>query len=141
MASTDLNQLFEAALSFAKTMLAKEGEFIPFGVSMDPLGKTALVGGDVGQEHPASADVVSLLQSSFLRSASCGAIRAAGVCLDVRVVPPGSHDKSDAICVRLAHAKGEAVEVYVPYISQNHGSHVYGEPFATLASEFRLAEA
>ena len=38
MASSDLNELFKAALGFAEIMLAKEREFIPFGVSMDPGG-------------------------------------------------------------------------------------------------------
>jgi hypothetical protein len=140
MASSDLNELFEAAVSFAETMLAKEGEFIPFGVSMDLIGKVALVAGDVGSEHPASTEVIALLQSSFQQSAARGSIRAAGVCLDVRVTPPGTAARSDAICVRLAHVSGEVVEVYVPYTGQS-GTYQYGQVFATQASAFRVVEA
>ena len=104
-------------------------------------GQIALVAGDVGSEHPASADVIALLQSSFRQSAAEGTIRAAGVCLDVRVTPPGTATHSDAICVRLAHASGEAVEVYAPYTGQQSGTHAYGEVFATPASEFRIVES
>ena len=142
MASSDLNELFNAARSFAELMLAKEGEFIPFGVSMGLNNQVAMVAGDVGCEHPASADVISLLQSSFQISAITeGSIRAAGVCLDVRIVPPGSDTKSDAICVRLAHISGEAIEVYVPYSLAGPVGYSYGKVFAAAASEFRLVEA
>lgn len=140
MASPDLNKLFNAALSFAETMLAKEGEFIPFGVSMDNEGEVTLASGDVGSEHPASQDVIQLLQTSFRDSASEGGIRAAGVCLDVRIVPPGEEKKTDAICVRLAHISGEAVEVFVPYAEQNPRKYVYGNTFASQGSEFVLNE-
>lgn len=138
MASTDLNKLFKSALSFAETMLAKKDEFIPFGVSMDNEGEVTLVSGDVGSEHPASKDVIKLLQSSFQKSACEGAIRAAGVCVDVRVVPPGQERKTDAICVRLAHTSGESVEVFVPYAEQSRHKYVYGNTFASQGSEFVL---
>jgi len=139
MASPDLNKLFTAALSFAETMLAKEGEFIPFGVSMDNEGEVTLVSGDVGSEHPASKDVIQLLQSSFHDSAREDRIRAAGVCMDVRVVPPGEEKKTDAVCVRLAHISGEAVEVFVPYAEQSRHKYVYGNTFANQGGEFVLS--
>ena len=139
MASSDLNELFSAARSFAELMLSKEGEFIPFGVSMDVNGQVAMVAGDVGDEHPQSAQVIVLLQDSFRESAMRdGAIRAAGVCLDVRLVPPGGDARSDAICVRLAHISGEAIEVYVPYSSAGPGMLKFGDVFATGASEFQF---
>ena len=78
MASPDLNELFQAAFDFAKTMQVEAGGFIPFGVSMDVSGAVALVAGDVGIEQPASKDVVALLQSSFRQSADESSIRVAG---------------------------------------------------------------
>lgn len=139
MASPDLNKLFKAALSFAETMLAKEGEFIPFGVSMDNDGEVTLVSGDVGSEHPASNEVIQLLQTSFHDSARESRIRAAGVCMDVRVVPPGEEKKTDAVCVRLAHVSGEVVEVFVPYAEQGRHQYVYGNTFANQGGEFVLS--
>lgn len=140
MASPDLNELFQAAVTFAETMLAKEGEFIPFGVSMNINGKVIHVAGDVGSERPSSRDVIELLQSSFVRSAAEGVIRAAAVCLDTRTIPPGHDTKSDAICVRLAHVSNEALEVFVPYAKHQSDKPVYGEVFAAQAREFKFNE-
>lgn len=140
MASEDLNELFRAARSFAEIMLAKEGEFIPFGVSMEIDGKVALVGGDVGSEHPASVDVIELLQSTFRKLALDGEIRAAGVCMDVRVVPPGQSDKSDAIGTRLAHISGESTVVFVPYTRLADGDYGFGGIFAISSSSFSLVQ-
>jgi len=137
MASTDVNELFGAATEFAELMLRTEGEFIPFGVSMATDGSVAMVGGDVGSEHPRSVDVISLLQLNFLEQLLAGTIRAAGICLDVRVIPPGQDVKSDAISVRLAHSSGEALEVFVPYAGSVDAGFTFGSPFATQAGEFR----
>ena len=51
---------------------------------------------------------------------------------------PGYETKSDAICVRLAHVSGEAIEVYVPYVGSQLGTQLYGEVFASKATEFTL---
>ena len=140
MASPDLNQLFNEALGFAEYMLISHGEFIPFGVSMDPRGDISQVAGDLGTERPASAEMVDFLQSTFRDSASGGTIRAAGVCLDMYVAPPGQTEKSDAICVRLAHVSGETVAVYVPYAKDSQGAYTFGQTFATKGTSFRLVE-
>lgn len=140
MASEDLNALFNEALGFAEYMLLARGEFIPFGVSMSPDGKIAQVAGSLGTEQPKSADMVEFLQSSFAHSAALGSIRAAGVCLDMYVVPPGQEQKSDAICTRLAHVSGETVEVFVPYSRDKHGAFQLGQTFSTAGVEFKLVE-
>lgn len=59
--------------------------------------------------------MVEILVAGFLQEAAVGAIRAAGVCLDVRVVPLTSSEKSDAICAQLEHVEGDCLEVYLPY--------------------------
>ncbi|MBB1061049.1 hypothetical protein [Marilutibacter spongiae] len=140
MASDDLNALYNEARGFAEYMLLTHGEFIPFGVQMSRDGKIAQVAGDLGTEHPKSAEMVEFLQSSFAQSAISGAIRAAGVCLDMYVVPPGQQQKTDAICTRLAHISGEAVEVFVPYSRDSHGAFQLGQPFAAAAGDFKLVE-
>lgn len=140
MASDDLNALYNEARGFAEYMLLTHGEFIPFGVSMSPDGTIAQVAGDLGTEHPKSDEMVSFLQSSFAKSASLGRLRAAGVCLDMYVVPPGKQEKTDAICTRLAHVSGETVEVFVPYSRDSHGSFQLGQPFAAAGGDFELVE-
>lgn len=140
VASEDLNALYNEARSFAEYMLLTYGELIPFGVQMGVDGKIVQIAGHLGTEHPKSADVVGYLQAAFAQSASKGLILAAGICLDMYVTPPGQQQKTDAICVRLAHVSGEAVEVFVPYCRDVSGILQAGESFAAAAGDFRLAE-
>ncbi len=136
MASSEANEIFNAAREFAELMLKTDGEFIPFGVSVSPDGTVSMVAGDIGLEQPPSQEVINLLQSSFIDSLSNSNLLAAGVCLDVRIIPPGQAEKSDAICVRVAHSNGEAMEVYVPYSGSVASGYIYGQVFATAAGEF-----
>jgi hypothetical protein len=138
MASPQLEELFTAAVEFAQRMLSEFKEFHPFGVSMSPNGKVAMVGGYTGSEHPPSAEILALLQGAFRSQAAEGSIAAAGVCLDVRVVPPGASEKTDAICVRLAEVSGQAMEFYVPYHSTPSGEIEYDDAFTMQANEFVL---
>jgi hypothetical protein len=112
-------------------MLKKHGEFFPFAASMSPDGVIAAVGGYDGDEHPRSQDVINLLTEAFREQAAAGQIKAGGICFDARVVPPGQVEKSDAICSRLEHEDGEAIEVYLPYRKGLLGRLKYGEIFAS----------
>ena len=140
MASADANELFSAAVDFAMTMLRQHGEFIPFGVTMSQDGSTAMVAADVGSEHPRSQDVIDLLQASFLSSLRDGSIKAAAVCLDSLVLPPRKAEKSDAVCVRLVHTRGEELEVFLPYTGTTDAGFSFGQVFASAAGAFRLSQ-
>jgi hypothetical protein len=59
-AQDDLDGLLNMTLPFAQQMLSKSGEFYPFGATVTTKGETRLLAGDLGHEHPASADVHSL---------------------------------------------------------------------------------
>jgi len=96
-----------------------------------PTGEITSAGADAGHEHPRSQELIELLFSGLSEQASQGSIIAAGICMDVKVVPPGSIAKTDAICVELEHRDGEAVDVFVPYAISSSGSITYGEIFAT----------
>jgi len=48
---------------------------------------------------------------AFRDQASEGKIRVAGICFDVRVLPPGQVDKTDAIQLALEREGGDAVDV------------------------------
>ncbi|MBI2190810.1 MAG: hypothetical protein HYU36_02350 [Planctomycetes bacterium] len=130
MAHPDLDELLNALYSFAQEMLAKHGEFHPFGVSLSRDGEMALEQGYTGDEHPPSEQMIDTLVGGLRAMAGKQEIRAAGICLDVRVTPPGTTEKSDAICARLEHENGEAVEVYLPYRKGWFGKIKYGEIFA-----------
>lgn len=129
MAHPDLDQLLNAVLPFAQQMLAKHGEFYPFGSSMSTHGEIVSHGAYDGDEHPPSQQLIDLLTQAFRQEAAEGKIRAAAICYDVRTIPPGQSQKMDAICVSTEHQNGEAADVYLPYKKRWFGKISYGEIF------------
>ena len=142
LAHEDLDELLNALLPFAQEMLAKHGEFFPFGGYMDVGGGIAHVAGWTDEEQPPSQDVIDIMVGGLRQQAERREIRAAAVCLDVRTTPPGQTEKADAICVRLEHSNGEAVDVFLPYRRGQSGEYEYGELFAGRGKHdiFRPAE-
>ncbi len=130
MPNPDLDQLLNALVPFAQEMLSKHGEFYPFGASMNPAGEISAVAVGGEDEHPESEELVASLTEAFRKQAAAGEIRAAGICLDVRVVPPGQTDKTDAVKCCLEHQAGEAIDVYIPYRKGFLGRYKYAELFA-----------
>jgi hypothetical protein len=130
MAHPDLDALLNGLLSFAERMLSERGEFYPFGESITPAGKHVAVGAKGESDMPPSKELIDIMTTSFRGQALEGRIRAAGICYDVRVVPPGQVDKSDAIQMSLER-QGEAVDVFVPYAQLPDGAFTYGEMFAS----------
>lgn len=57
----DMDNLFNEAPVFAKTMLAKSGEFFPYALAVTQDGETKMVAGYTGSERPPSAEVLTLL--------------------------------------------------------------------------------
>ena len=128
MAHPDFDALLNPLLGFAQQMLAKHGEFFPFGATVAANGRITLAAADSGgDEQPEPAALIEVLVAGFREQAVSGAIRAAGVCLDVRVVPPDETEASDAVCVQLEHAGGECLDLYLPYSTV--GGLEFGETF------------
>lgn len=122
-------------------MLAKHGEFFPFAATMDNAGNVAHVGADTGEEQPKSQDVIDFLTAALREQAKTGEIRAAGICLDVRIVPPGQTEKTDAVCARLEHLSGEAVDVFLPYKRGADGKVAYSDLLAAKGRQANFGEA
>ena len=115
MAHPDLDALLNLLYGFAKQMLSKHGEFFPFAASMDKEGKIACVGGDTGDEQPSPNEVIELLEGGLAASAKQGKIRACGICINMQVQKTPQDPKMDAVCARLEHENGQAIEVYMTY--------------------------
>jgi hypothetical protein len=126
-----LEDLLTAARPFADTMLAKHAEFFPYGATMAPDGKIAAVGGYTGEEHPKSVEVITLLKEAYRRDGASGKLLACAVVYDVRIVPPGKTEKTDAIAVDLNHRDGMSVTMYFPYQIGPDKEVVFGELFAS----------
>lgn len=118
-------------MPLAERMLGEFGEFHPYGGYMKPSGEIAHVGAkDEEDDHPKSKDLLHVLQHSFFEIAATGACKATAIVFNVRVVPPGSEEKSDAVQVCLEHADGYSAEVFLPYQIDQHGRVSYGTMFA-----------
>ena len=130
MAHPDLDQLLNAQLPFAQQMLAKHGEFYPFGAAMTTAGEITAEAAYDGTERPPSQQLIDMMTQAFRQRAAAGQIRAAAICYDIRTIPPGETEKTDAICVGLEHQNGEAVDVCVPYKKGWFGKIAYGKLFA-----------
>lgn len=130
MAQQDLNQLLNVLLQSSQSVLIQYGEFYPFGAAMELNGEIAKAAAYDGEEHPPSQHIIDFLTQVFKKRAEDGTIRAAGICYDVRIIPPGKTEKSDAICCALEHQSGESINVFLPYWKIAGRDIRYGEIFA-----------
>lgn len=121
----DLDSLLDALIRFAQEILEKHGEFYPFAATVTSEGTVEIVGADPGQEHPESQQVIDLLYAGLEGRVQQGGIRAAGVCLDVRLP-----DGSDAIQVSLEHVMGDPMRVFLPYKRRRLRGLEYGQVLA-----------
>jgi hypothetical protein len=127
----DLDALLNDLLPFAERMHSENGEFYPFGGSITSDGRHISVGAKGSSDHPKSQELIDIMTHEFRSQAPDGKIRAAGICFDVRIVPPGQIDKTDAIQLALEREGGDAVDVFVPYAQLPDGEFSYGEMFAS----------
>ncbi len=130
MAHPDLDKLINILIPFAQKMLAKNGEFFPFGSSILKDGTMIDSAAYDGNKHQSSKVIIDLLTTAYCQKASRGDICAAGICQNVRTIPPGQVEKVDAIFIGLEHQSGETVNVYIPYKKGKRGKVDYGDLFA-----------
>ena len=129
-AREDAEALLDMLLSFAKHQLEKNGEFFPFGAAVLPTGRLAAVAVKPTEERPPSQKVIDDLLQAFRAGARKQMYLATGMAIDVRTIPPGETQKTDAVEVRLDDVSGYSVHVVVPYKLVNRVV-TFGTPFAT----------
>ena len=106
--------------------------------SNDQINQTAAY---TGEEFPEPQQLITLLLGAFRRQAAKGELKATALCLDARTIPPGQTKKSDAICVRLEHADGEAIDAFLPYSKDTSGEITYSDLFATKGQQQVFGQA
>jgi hypothetical protein len=121
--------LLVAVLPMATKTLKEHGEFYPFGASLKQDGKVALAMAYDGREKPPSQPLIDMLRDGFRADASTRKIIASAVVYDVRVIPPGTSEKIDAVAVELDHKDNYSVVVFFPYTIRD-GTVDIREPFA-----------
>jgi len=129
VAKTECEAILNEMVPFAERMLQEYGEFFPFGGAMKANGETVYVAGYDGREKPPSADIIGLLNDAFRSGARSGEYKATALVYDIRILPPLSEQKSDAVAVSLNHRDNYSAVVILPYQLKNGGV-VFGEVFA-----------
>ena len=111
-------------------MLSEDGEFYPFGGFVRSTGEIVHVGAKVkGTEHPKSKALIELLLQSLRERALSGEAKATAIIFDVRIIPPGECEKTDAVQVSTGHTDGFPADVFFPYLIEN-GRVLFGLTFA-----------
>jgi hypothetical protein len=125
-ARDEMDELLDALVGFAKKMLVARSAFYPFGAELTTDGRVQMVAADLDEAQPSPEQVVGGLHERLRRDADEGEIRAAGICLDVRLQPDGDQP-SDAIRVDVEHSDSDPVRVFLPYVVELPGRVVFGE--------------
>jgi hypothetical protein len=94
-------------------MLAKRGEFFPFGCTMSPTAEITLAAGYDDKPDGDAQEIIKLTLEGFRAGARSGDYKAIALCVDVRVDAPDGSGKTDAIRVTLEERGGEAVKVFM----------------------------
>ena len=113
-AKSDVEFLMNDMLPFAEEMLAKHGEFLPYGAALNAQGEVVSIAGYTGEEQPPSQDVIDLLRKSFIDGARKGQFDATALYYDVRI-KTNQDETSDAVAIELDHKDGYSVVVFFPY--------------------------
>jgi hypothetical protein len=112
MSREDIDNLLNLCLGFADEMLAKHGEFYPFGAKINAEGESDMVQGLMGEERPSEEQLISLTLAGLRNEAERGGIRASALCVNVTLSRPDG--RTDAIRVMLEDAS-EAMYAFLPY--------------------------
>ena len=131
----DLDALIDTLLPVAQNLLARYGEFHPFGAFMRSDGTIELVAGYDGTDQPSNENLIEILLGTLRTEARGGELRAGGICVRVRATPPDGSARTHAARLNLEHVSGAAVEVYLPYRRTIFRRFRYGDLFEAPVSE------
>ena len=125
----EFDALLDAVFGFAREQIERHGEFFPFGAVIAADGELRMVATQMAKERPLSQDVIDDLYSVLTAEATSGAIRAAAVCADVLVAPPGTQTKADALRADIEHIAGHPTQVFQTYKKKRLRGYEFGEIF------------
>jgi hypothetical protein len=126
----ECEELMNALLPMVKKLLSEHGEFFPVGGTMQTDGSIAFVATYDGDEHPPSQKVIDSLMDVYRAGAKQKKYKATALIYDIRTVPPGATEKTDAVAARLDHLSGYSVLVVFPYHLSPNREVVFAQPFA-----------
>jgi hypothetical protein len=118
----EIQELLNFLLPYAERMLNQHGEFYPYAAALDSDGELNAVATDVDDDDSVDVtEVLVALHKGLRERAAEGAIRASGIAADVTLTDPDSGETTDAVQVELDHADADAVDIFVPYETEDEG--------------------
>jgi hypothetical protein len=140
----ELAGLLKMLLSRAKRLLSAKGGFEPFGGTLSGRGQLSRPVAQADLGGAASPDPIRGAKQLFAREVRLGALRAAGLCLNMSKAPRKQAGKTGAglaaatdkkstngICVIIEHQSEGTISVFVPYRQVKSGDVEYGDPIAS----------
>lgn len=111
----DANEVLNAAVTYAKRMLRRYGQFAPFGYRMRKDGEVALESIAQHNMPPDPAMLLDLLSKQLGERAAKGLVIAAALASNVSMAKPSAEGYTDAVMVDIEHKDGYCVQAFVPY--------------------------
>lgn len=111
----DANELLNAAVSYAKRMLKRYGEFGPFGYAIKEDGELVMVAVAQRDMPPDPAMLLELLRGQLADRGRKGTILAGATAVNVAMQQASNEGYTDALLVGIEHRNGYCVEAFVPY--------------------------
>ena len=136
----EIQELLNFLLPYAEQMLNEHGEFYPYAAALGSDGELTAVGTDLDDDSPDVGEVLLALHQGLREQAAEGEIRASGIAADVTLTDPDSGETTDAVQVELDHAEADAVDIFVPYETEDEGIK-FGELVAAEGREPVFAHA
>lgn len=136
----EIQEILNFLLPYAERMLNEHGEFYPYAAALGADGELNAVATDVDDDSPDVGEVLLALHVGLRERAAEGAIRASGIAADVTLTDPDSGETTDAVQVELDHADADAVDIFVPYETEDEGIK-FGELVAAEGREPVFAHA
>ena len=114
-AQKDTDRLLNEGMAVAEDLLLENGEFFPFGLTLESDGQVALISAADDVDYPAANEMVELMKLRFAESARQGQYNATALFYHASVKSNDMPTAKDAVAVALDHALDFSIVVFYPY--------------------------
>lgn len=136
MEQNDLQALIDRCHSMAEHLLIRQdGEFYPFGATIDLAGKLTHCAHYDGDEFPLSQTKINEYRKFFTSEVEKGRIRSYAIAYDCLAQKDSNSEKSDAIAIKCySNADGRKVVYYFTYRRVSDDQYDFGDSWGQVVS-------
>ena len=131
MSADDFEMLADRILEFARKAIVEDGFLIPISATVsldgDVIPVTRIQPPDATDTAPSIVNEILGVLRGLARDKR---VRAVAWCVDMRVVPPGKTDKTDALVLFSESSNGDARVLVTPYQGAPGPTTLFAEPYA-----------